>query len=132
MAAGAKKHANHYKLLYKKKNVAFCDIFLLFYSFRYTMVFMNIENISLTVIKVSTTQYPSFPSRLQFAMALRNYSTQQLANRIFLTHSTISGYRNGTRMPSVQTLCDISRELDVSVDFLLCLTDYTHITPQQK
>ena len=89
---------------------------------------MNIESISLEVIRVSPTKYPTFATRLQFAMALRNYSSQQLANRIFTTHSTISGYRTGTRLPSYDILCDISRELQVSADFLMCLTDYTPLT----
>ena len=94
---------------------------------------MNIETISIQIIRVSATEYPTFASRLQFAMALRNYSAQQLANRIFLTHSTVSGYRNGTRMPSYDILHDIAQELQVSSDFLLCLTDYTPISiPPQK
>lgn len=94
---------------------------------------MNIEIISLKVVRVSPTKYPTFATRLQFAMALRNYSSQQLANRIFLTHSTVSGYRTGTRIPSYDVLCDIARELQVSADFLMCLTDYTplSILPQK-
>lgn len=94
---------------------------------------MNIETISLEVVRVSPTKYPTFATRLQFAMALRNCSSQQLANRIFLTHSTVSGYRNGTRMPSYDILRDIAQELHVSADFLMCLTDYTplSILPQK-
>ena len=97
---------------------------------------MNIENLSIQIIRVSATKYPTFCTRLQFAMALRNYSAQQLANRIFLTHSSVSGYRNGTRMPSCEIICDIARELQVSTDFLLCISDYicvseTSILPQK-
>ncbi|MGN1157765.1 MAG: helix-turn-helix domain-containing protein [Agathobacter sp.] len=57
-------------------------------------------------------------------MALRDYSSQRLAARIYLTHSTVSGYRNGTRMPDCEILCNIAKELQVSTDFLLCITDY--------
>ena len=85
---------------------------------------MNIETLSIQIIRVSETQYPTFSSRLKFAMALRNYSSQKLADRVFLTHSTVSGYRNGTRMPSCDIVCDIAKELRVSTDFLLCITDY--------
>ena len=96
---------------------------------------MNTETLSMQIIRVSATEYPTFSSRLQFAMALRDYSSQKLANRIFITHSTISGYRNGTRMPSCEVVCDIAKELKVSTDFLLCLCDYiciseTTILPQ--
>ena len=91
---------------------------------------MNIETISIDIIRVSETKYPTFSTRLKFAMALRNYSTQKLANRVFLTHSTISGYRNGTRIPNCETLYNIARELRVSTDFLLCITDYICLSEQ--
>lgn len=88
---------------------------------------MNIEITTMKILRVSETKYPSFPLRLQFAMALRGYSSQQLANRLFLTHSTISGYRTGTRTPSCEILYDIAKELQVSSDFLLCLSNYVFI-----
>lgn len=98
--------------------------FFLFSTFSRYNTHMNIETISLQIIRVSETQYPNFCSRLKYAMTLRDCSVQKLAGKIFLTHSTISGYRNGTRMPSCDILRNIAKELHVSTDFLLCATNY--------
>lgn len=85
---------------------------------------MNTEILTLTVIRISPTKYPTFADRLKFAMALRGYSAQKLATRVFLSHSTISGYRSGFRMPDCEILCRLATELRVSTDFLLGLVDY--------
>ena len=85
---------------------------------------MKTETLLIQIIRISATKYPHFSDRLKFAMALRGYSSQKLANRIYLTHSTISGYRTGERMPSCEIICRIATELDVSTDFLLGLVDY--------
>ena len=85
---------------------------------------MKTDIITLVVIRVPLTKYPTFAARLKFVMTLRNYSAQKLANRLFLSHSAISGYRSGSRMPDSNILCRIAHELRVSTDFLLGMVDY--------
>jgi hypothetical protein len=128
MADGANPFTSNNTYSYIKRKMSQIATFFLFVYFFFYNTYMNITTISLQVIEVSPTEYPTFASRLKFAMALRNYSSQKLANHLYLTHSTISGYRNGTRMPAVNTLCDMAEILDVSVDFLLCRTNYTKIS----
>jgi transcriptional regulator with XRE-family HTH domain len=64
-----------------------------------------------------------FGDRLVYAMTIRNISRQDLADRIYSAPSTISGYRIGRRSPDVRQLASIARELNISLDFLLGLTD---------
>jgi len=85
---------------------------------------MKTDIITLVVKRVPLTKYPTFADRLKYIMSLRGYSGQKLANRVFVSHSTISGYRNGTRMPDTNILCRIAQELQVSTDFLLGFVDY--------
>lgn len=85
---------------------------------------MNTEILTLTIMRIPSTKYPAFADRLKFAMALRGYSNRKLADRIFLSHSTISGYRSGFRMPDCEILYRLATELRVSTDFLLGLVDY--------
>ena len=60
-------------------------------------------------------------------MEIRDYTTQKLATKIYTSPHTISMYRCGKRMPGPEVLCLIARELDVSTDFLLGLTDYIYV-----
>lgn len=85
---------------------------------------MRTEIITLTIIRIIPTEYPTFPDRLRFAMDLRGYSIQKLANRTYLSHSTISGYRLGYRMPNTDNLTRIAQVLRVSTDFLLGISNY--------
>ena len=94
--------------------------------------FMDTQLLYQTVTYISSEKYPTFAHRLQFAMALRGYSTQKLARHIFLSPSTLRGYYHGRRMPDCAPLCLIARELQVSTDFLLVLCDYFTVLPPQK
>ena len=73
------------------------------------------------------TQYPKFSDRLKVAMDIRDYSSKKLAKKIFISTTTISMYRCGKRMPSPEVLCLIARELSVTTDFLLGLSDFIYI-----
>lgn len=77
--------------------------------------------------KIPLNEYPEFADRLKIAMELRNYTTAQLADSIYTSSAAISMYRNGRRMPSSVILCLIAKELEVSADFLLGLSDYIYI-----
>lgn len=67
-----------------------------------------------------------FCERLSYVMDLREISTSALAERIFVSRSTVSGYRTGYRRPDIEQLFLISIALSVSTDYLLGLTDEIH------
>jgi len=83
-------------------------------------------------IKISLTEYPEFCDRLKCAMKLRNFSSADLANRLFITRSTVSGYRTGARLPNCFILRRIAQELDVSADYLLGLDEYIYLSLEEK
>lgn len=85
---------------------------------------MKTQLIYIKILRVSLTEYPNFSDRLKFVMTWRDYSIQKLATRMYLSYSTINGYRCGKRMPDTATLSRIATELQVSTDFLLGLVDY--------
>lgn len=77
--------------------------------------------------KYPLSEYPTFSDRLRLAMELRNYSTSELAEKIYTSSAAISMYRNGKRMPNHTILCLIAKELDVSTDFLLGMTEFIYV-----
>jgi transcriptional regulator with XRE-family HTH domain len=77
--------------------------------------------------KFPLNQYPKFSDRLKVAMDIRDYSSQKLAKCIFTSTTTVSMYRCGRRMPSPDVLCLIAKELDVSTDFLLGLSELIYV-----
>ena len=77
--------------------------------------------------KLSVKLYPDFSDRLKVAMEIRDYSTSKLSENIHTSPSAIKMYRSGKRMPSWDILCLISKELDVSTDFLLGLRDFIYM-----
>lgn len=68
-------------------------------------------------------KYHLFGLRLRRIMLMRDKTNYELANALYVTPSTISGYRNGRRSPDVEQLALLARELDVSADYLLGLSD---------
>lgn len=70
------------------------------------------------------TPYPEFADRLKIAMEIRDYSVADLATRTYTSPSTISMYRCGSRTPDIEMLRIIAKELHVSTDYLLGLTDF--------
>ncbi|MCI6243891.1 MAG: helix-turn-helix domain-containing protein [Agathobacter sp.] len=56
-------------------------------------------------------------------MYKKNISNIQLAEMLYVSPSTVSGYRTGRRSPSVNELAEIGQILDVSVDFLIGNSD---------
>lgn len=78
-------------------------------------------------LKISTKEYPNFSDRLKIAMQLRECSVAELAASSYLTKSAICGYRSGQRSPNVDTLRLISKNLDVSADFLIGLKEDIYV-----
>lgn len=76
---------------------------------------------------LSKNEYPNFSDRLKVVMELRGYGVSDLAEKIHTCSTTVSMYRNGERLPSLQVLRLIAIELEVSTDFLLGLDDFIFI-----
>lgn len=72
---------------------------------------------------IESYKFQAFGARLGQVMTMRNISNQELASQMFLSVSTISGYRTGRRSPKVDDLAQLARILDISVDFLIGLSD---------
>ena len=75
-------------------------------------------------IKVPPHLSDSISGRLQFAIEVRGYTQNKLAEQIFVTRTTINGYCNGYRTPNCDLLRRIAIELDITTDYLLGLNDY--------
>ena len=71
--------------------------------------------------------YPEFSERLKIAMTIRQYTVEDLAARTHTSQSTISMYRSGKRLPNIIILRLIAKELRVSSDYLLGLSDFIFV-----
>lgn len=67
--------------------------------------------------------YDTFCERLISIMNERNLRTQDLADKIFVSRSTISDYRSGYRFPNIELLYRLALALNVSADYLLGIRD---------
>ena len=65
-----------------------------------------------------------FAVRLTNRRAALNLSKSELARRIGVRHVQIVEYEKGRKTPSVDTLVALAEVLDVSVDYLLGLSDH--------
>lgn len=75
------------------------------------------------------TEYPTFSERLDYVMQIRSFTNRKLGERLFITASAVSGYRTGKRAPNPEVLAKICRELSVSADYLLGLSDQIDLIP---
>lgn len=64
-----------------------------------------------------------FPTRLRQIRQQRKLTQEQLGKKVNVTKVSISGYESGNRTPDMETLQKLAEALDVSVDYLLGLTD---------
>lgn len=78
-------------------------------------------------LKAPKTLYPEFSDRLRLVMNVRQCTVQDLAAKIYISESTISMYRSGRRSPHIDVLYLIAKELQVSSDFLIGLTDTIYV-----
>ncbi len=65
-----------------------------------------------------------FKDRLTEALKENNMSQKALAKKIFMSQTIINNYCTGKREPSLDVLIAICKELNVTSDYLLGLTDY--------
>ena len=68
----------------------------------------------------------------------RNLSQEQLAQKIGVNRSTIATYESGTRLPSLNSLIELSRVFKVTTDYLLgvekeriTFLNVSRLTPRQ-
>ena len=65
----------------------------------------------------------TFPVRLQEVREKRGFSKKQLADILQITPRAYQYYEEGKREPPYDRLVALARELNVSIDYLLGLTD---------
>ena len=63
-------------------------------------------------MKAEDKKYIIFGERLSQTMYKKNISNIQLAEMLYVSPSTVSGYRTGRRSPSVNELAEIGQLLD--------------------
>lgn len=64
-----------------------------------------------------------FGRRIQQAARRKKITQKELARRVYTTSSAMSGYCVGRSEPTLETVACIARELGVSADYLLGLSD---------
>ena len=62
-------------------------------------------------------------NRIKEIRTEKGLSTRALGKMVGLTDSAVSLYENGKRMPSLTSCIQFAKALDVSLDYLLCITD---------
>lgn len=65
-----------------------------------------------------------FSERLRMLREKGGYTQQQLADILRITKNSISHYELNMCMPSIEVLVEMTRFFNVSIDYLLCLSDY--------
>lgn len=63
------------------------------------------------------------PTRISELRRARGYSQQQIAKKLQVSPSIISGYETGERTPSTENLLALSNLFDCSTDYLLGKTN---------
>jgi transcriptional regulator with XRE-family HTH domain len=69
----------------------------------------------------------AFSVKLRSIMADRNINDKELAGKLYVVADVIGRWRRGTCEPSLESLAALCRELDVSADYMLGLTDNTEV-----
>lgn len=70
--------------------------------------------------------------RINAALAMRDKKQKELAHAIGVTDNTISYFCSGKRVPNLQQIIAISKELNVSTDYLLGLSAPDNVTTDEK
>lgn len=65
-----------------------------------------------------------FSNRIKEARNRKGITQKMLANRLGIAQTTVSGWENGAKRPSIDTIIKIANLLDVSTDYLLERADY--------
>ncbi len=68
-----------------------------------------------------------FAERLNLIMEMKGLKNRDLAKKIYVAETTISGYRNGRRFPDLDRLTLLCTAIPVSANFLLGLNSDPYI-----
>ncbi|MBA4700718.1 MAG: helix-turn-helix transcriptional regulator [Ruminococcus sp.] len=49
----------------------------------------------------------------------RNWTQEQLANKLYISRQTLSNYENGNRLPNLYMACQIADVFEISIDSLM-------------
>ncbi len=60
----------------------------------------------------------AFKDRLKEARLKKGYTQEQLAKRIGVAKSTLTGYEKGNREPNISTISKILKELNIDANYL--------------
>lgn len=60
----------------------------------------------------------AFKDRLKEARLKKGYTQEQLAKRIGIAKSTLTGYEKGNREPNISTISKILKELNIDANYL--------------
>lgn len=66
-------------------------------------------------------------NRLKFLMEERNISQKELSKELNIAISTLNGYANDYREPDYKTLIGLAQYFDVSVDYLLGVSNISKV-----
>lgn len=67
-----------------------------------------------------------FGKRLRILRFQHKLSQNDLANEFKISSATLSQYENGKRLPDLDTLIKFANFFNVSLDYLVCRTDYDY------
>ncbi|MBE7090669.1 MAG: helix-turn-helix transcriptional regulator [Clostridiales bacterium] len=65
-----------------------------------------------------------FTERFNEVLHITNKTQAEIARALHLCKQTVSDYKRGKAVPSLQMLCALCDYLDVSADYLLGRTEY--------
>ena len=71
-----------------------------------------------------------FGTRLKIIRKTRNITQSDLSKALGIAQSTVANYENNTRFPGESSLKELSEYLEVSLDYLMGLTDLRSVAPQ--
>lgn len=57
-----------------------------------------------------------FPDNLEYLLKLKEMTQRELAEKIGCTEASMSRYANGSRVPKITTVINMSRALNVSIE----------------
>jgi methanogenic corrinoid protein MtbC1/DNA-binding XRE family transcriptional regulator len=70
-----------------------------------------------------------FGTRLKTIRKARKITQSDLSKALGIAQSTVANYENNTRFPGESSLKDLSEHLEVSIDYLMGLTDLQSVAP---
>ena len=99
---------------HNSQNFAIDKLFFLMYCF--------IKPVS-TTSKSTTSSFAKFAERLKELRLENNLTQEQLGIKVGLTHTAISYWEAGKRMPSIEAVVILSKFFKVSLDYMVGLED---------